>query len=130
MRRGGPLHILVADRAAWQPLAGSGAWLVTAPAGDHPVGKGMSREAGMSGKTERNARIGRLYYKALTDAAGYPNGMAYWEEMSANDKYHYTVTGLQFIGSLIDAGIVSASEEVGVNGRWGEGDCDEMLKHF
>lgn len=84
----------------------------------------------MDGKTERNAKIGRVYYKALTDAAGYPNGMAYWGEMSAAEKYSYTATGLQFLSSLIDMGLVTSPDEVGLRDRWGEGDCAELLKHF
>lgn len=84
----------------------------------------------MTSKAERNARAGRLYYNALTDAAGYPNGMAYWGELSPSEKYFYTMTGLSFLAYMQAEGFVSLQQDVGVNDVYGQGDCADLLRHF
>jgi len=81
-------------------------------------------------KAERNARIGRLYYNALTDAAGYPNGMAYWEELPAAEKYYHSATALQLIEMAAKEGLISLTEEIGLNDKWGVGDCKDLMEHF
>lgn len=86
----------------------------------------------MSEKAETNARIGRLYYQALNDAAGYPNGMAYWPEMEPRHKYFETATALDFIEMLVKEGLITVNKPMGLgpSPRWNEGECLELLEHF
>ena len=86
---------------------------------------------------EINAKIGRVYYQSLTDAAGYPNGMAYWEEMKPSDKYHYTVTALDFLRLAEKMEIIAPKKPYGIEptdinevAKFGEGECKELMDHF
>lgn len=81
---------------------------------------------------EINARIGRTYYQAMTDAAGYPNGMAYWPDLTSQDKYHYTCTGLGFLEMLVSMGTITINQPVGLgeSPKWGEGECKELMDYF
>jgi hypothetical protein len=81
---------------------------------------------------EINARIARIYYQALTDAAGYPNGMPYWPEMSSNDKYHYGATALDFLRMMQDEGLITLNVPMGFGeiGVWGQGECKALMDHF
>lgn len=83
-------------------------------------------------RAENNARVGRTYYQALTDAAGYPNGMEYWPNLEPSEKYYYAVTALDFIEKLERDGDVSVREGVGLRrpATYGEGDCAALLAHF
>jgi hypothetical protein len=83
-------------------------------------------------RAENNARVGRTYYQALTDAAGYPNGMEYWPNLEPSEKYYYAVTALDFIEKLSRDGRVSVSDGVGLRkpATYGEGDCAALLSHF
>ena len=84
----------------------------------------------MKEKAERNAKIGRQYYAVLNDAQGYPNGMQYWEEMSPNMKYIYTVTALSFLEVMDKNGVVKIQDEIGVKGVFGEGDCAALMEYL
>ena len=83
-------------------------------------------------KAELNARIGRMYYQALTDAAGYPNGMPFWEEMPPKEKYYHTATALDLIDMLAQEALIETKEEVGFNkpADWNKGDCRELMDFF
>jgi len=81
-------------------------------------------------RAELNAKVGRIYYQSLTDAEGYPNGMALWSELSARDRYFFTVTALSFLEYLNSAKI--DVEKVGIRkpAIYGEGDCKALLDYF
>ncbi len=83
----------------------------------------------MSDKIENNYRLGRMYYQMLTDAEGYPNGMPYWSDLSANDKYYFCMCGLSMLDIAIKDKFVSPVKEFGfVTGSvYGEGDCKELM---
>lgn len=83
-------------------------------------------------KTENNARIGRLYFQSINDAAGYPNGLPYWPEMAASEKYQITLEGLTFLDYCVQSGHVlpNPTEPFGVTGAFGEGECKELMDHF
>lgn len=86
-------------------------------------------------RAETNYRIGRLMYQAMTDAAGYPNGMAYWEEMKPTEKYWWCAIGLDFLDSVeSDLGIPVSRAGVDFGfeekSRWGEGDCKALMEHI
>lgn len=81
-------------------------------------------------RARMNADAGRLYYQALTDAQGYPNGMPYWPEMSVADQYHVTQEGLCFLELLARAGLVKseALAHLGTgNSVYGKGDCAALV---
>jgi hypothetical protein len=80
-------------------------------------------------KAETNRDIGVLYFSAVVDAQGYPNGMPYWHEMNSSDQYHYAVTGLSFICDLERAGYITLNKPLGLsdNAVWGEGDCKALM---
>jgi hypothetical protein len=84
----------------------------------------------MSERTELNARVGRLFYKALTDAEGYPNGMPYWAELSPGEKYFNAATGLGFLDYLVQEGLVTLNQDFGLRGDTLREDCDELMRHF
>lgn len=84
----------------------------------------------MTGKTELNARVGRLFYQAMTDAAGYPNGMPYWAELPATEKYYNAATGLCFLEYLVQEGFVTLAKDVGLRGPMLREDCDALMRHF
>jgi hypothetical protein len=82
-------------------------------------------------KTELNAQIGRIYYQSMTDAAGYPNGMMYWEDMSPSEKYFHTQTALQFIEMLDHQKLITINQPIGTGeSAYNEGECKELLDHF
>lgn len=83
-------------------------------------------------KTEINAMIGRMYYQAMTDAAGYPNGMAYWEDLTPGDKYHLAAQAIDFLGMVQSLGFISVNSEIGFGSQpnWGEGECKELLDFY
>lgn len=83
-------------------------------------------------KVETNAQIGRLYYQCLNDAAGYPNGMAYWPEMPSNYKYMETLTAIDLIERLAKKGMITINVPMGVGDRpeWGKGECKELMDYF
>lgn len=84
----------------------------------------------MSDKTSLNARVGRLFYQAMTDAAGYPNGMAYWGELPASEKYFNAATGLSFLNYLIQDGFITLAKDIGLREPTLREDCDALMKHF
>ena len=79
-------------------------------------------------RAEANLLLGRTYYQVLTDAAGYPNGMPFWGDMSPADKYYYCATAINFLETTAsvprdefrDAGFSRES-------RWGTGDCKALM---
>jgi hypothetical protein len=83
-------------------------------------------------KMEDNIKVGRLYYQALNDAAGYPNGMAYWPDMASKDKYYYTVTALDFLKMVEQQGFITINKPLGLGEKatWGEGECKELMDQF
>jgi hypothetical protein len=83
-------------------------------------------------KAQNNKRIGRIYYQALTDAAGYPNGMPYWPEMKPEHKYYHTVTALDFIRMMEKEGYITINKPLGFEDGsvWGEGDCKALIDAF
>jgi len=83
-------------------------------------------------RAELNARIGRLYYMALTDAAGYPNGMPYWPEMTPAEKYYETVTALDFLEKLTREKIITVPDTIGLRKpvMYDQGDCKALLDYF
>lgn len=84
----------------------------------------------MTTKAERNARAGRLYYNALTDAAGYPNGMAYWADLPTSEKYYLTMIGLSFLEYMEAEGFIKVTADIGAKGEFGKGDCAALMQHF
>lgn len=88
----------------------------------------------MSETAKNNYKIGRLMYMATTDAAGYPNGMAYWPEMSDSEKYYYCCLGIDLLEKVHDSldGIVVQDESVfGLRkSRWGEGECKALMDYI
>lgn len=84
-------------------------------------------------KAEVNADIGRIFYQAETDAAGYPNGMPYWPEMKSGDKYYYALLALDFLDKLQRAGFTIAYEHpFGLDEKsvFGEGDCKDLMEEL
>lgn len=83
-------------------------------------------------KAETNARVGRIYYQALTDAQGYPNGMAYWPDLEPQSKYHITAESLDFLRMLQEEGLIEIKADIGFSSdsKWGEGDCKALIDHF
>jgi len=84
----------------------------------------------MTSKAERNARAGRLYYNALTDAAGYPNGMPYWAELPPSEKYYLSMIALSFLEYVQAEGFIKVTADIGAMGEFGKGDCDALMQHF
>lgn len=83
----------------------------------------------MTELTENNAQVGQIYYQELNDAAGYPNGMAYWPELPVNEKYHHAATGMSFLQTMEKAGFITINKPIGFgeNPKWGEGECQALL---
>lgn len=83
-------------------------------------------------KTKTNALIGRLMYRTQTDAAGYPNGMPYWPEMPANNKYFYAAMGVQFIEMLAEKGLITINRPLGFgdNAMAGQGECQALVDFY
>lgn len=80
---------------------------------------------------EKNARVGGLFYHSYVDAQGYPNGMPYWGEMSADDKYWWAVTGISTLEDQARAGFITMDPEIGLGrSAYGEGACLELLQWF
>ena len=80
-------------------------------------------------KAETNREIALLYYQAVVDAQGYPNGMPFWHEMDASTQYHYALTGIDFIRALERGGYITFNKSIGLsdNSVWGEGDCKSHM---
>jgi hypothetical protein len=83
-------------------------------------------------KVETNAKIGRMYYQCINDAAGYPNGMAYWAELKASEKYHFTLTAISMLEIAAEQGLVTINEPFGLGEKpdFGKGECKELMDHF
>lgn len=81
-------------------------------------------------KTIANAQAGRLLYGCIVDSKGYPNGMDFWEELSPGEKYTYAVIAVQFIEEAVRKGVIPSAGKVGIEGRFGEGDCARLVSHF
>lgn len=82
-------------------------------------------------RAERNYRIGRLYYQEIVDSQGYPNGMAFWEDMTPSAKYHYALTGIGFLEAMVEDSVVSPLVEFGVEGSvWGKGHCAALMEYI
>lgn len=88
-------------------------------------------------RVETNYRLGRLFYMMMTDAAGYPNGMAYWEEMSAQDKYYYCMNAVDFLRKVerdmeISIGTADGGNfDYGVgDSMYGQGDCKALMDYI
>lgn len=81
----------------------------------------------MSDRVKNNIQVGKAYYQAMTDAAGYPNGMPYWSEMPAMDQYYHTATAIHLLEILEDEGLITLKEDIGLKGGWGEGDCKALF---
>lgn len=86
----------------------------------------------MDEKAKNNGYIGRLYYQAICDGQGYPNGMPYWAEMKADDKYHYAADGISFLEMAQKAGLITFNKPMGFapGSEWGSGDCAALIEHY
>lgn len=82
-------------------------------------------------KAEVNYRLGRILYHSIVDAQGYPNGMPYWEEMKADDKYYYCLLAIDFM----DKGLPEVVNRCGTYGlgenvNYGEGGCKDLMDYI
>lgn len=82
-------------------------------------------------RTKNNAAIGRLQYQVVTDAAGYPNGMAYWADLPPVEKYRVAAEALSLIEMLEKQGFITINKPLGLEGSvWGEGKCKALVDHY
>lgn len=82
----------------------------------------------MTDRAEKIVRAGRVFYHSNVDAQGYPNGMAYWEEMNPNEKYWWCMLALGVLEDQEKVGFcqVDPDLKLGKDDRYGEGVCAEV----
>ena len=77
-----------------------------------------------------NYELGRMLYDCMVDAAGYPNGMPFWEEMKADDKYYYCLLAIDFLEKEKKSGLSNKPYGIGRNPNYGEGECKALMDHI
>jgi hypothetical protein len=80
-------------------------------------------------KVEKQRQAGMAYYVARCDETGYPNGLPYWHEMSASDKYNYCVTGLAVLKRSAELGLIPEID-FWLEDEFGEGDCRRLMDYL
>lgn len=85
----------------------------------------MSKE-----KAANNRNVGQIYYNAVVDSEGYPNGLAGWTDLTPQDQYFYSALGVMFLERLQAQKYVSFDSSklgLGPSASWDSGDCKELF---